>query len=334
MRTQHGLIPERLGLMELHTSVDQFLAFIRVERGLSDNTVDAYSRDLARLVDSLVSMGIGSADEVEPLHIHRFLVDLEDRKLAKRTKARILSAVRTYFKFLLRERIVPSNPTENIESPKLGRALPHFLTLEEVERLLEQPDTLTPRGVRDRAMLETLYAAGLRVSELIGLKLDDVNFVVGFVKALGKGKKERIVPLGETAIKWLRRYREEERQLVSSRADTDHLFINRRGKPLTRQWFWKRIKSYALAAGIHKEISPHVLRHSFATHLLNNGADLRSLQLLLGHADISTTQIYTHITLERLKEVHRKYHPREYAPVSAHEITKTAFPDGRKPEET
>jgi len=298
--------------MNLEFAVDQFLAFIRVERGFSENTVLAYNRDLVRFLDFLGGQRVHEAQEITRLEIHRFLADLEEADLSRRTKARILSALRSFFKFLMRERIISVNPTDLVDSPRIPRNLPRFLDLDEVDLLLGQPCTIHPRGIRDRAMLELLYATGMRVSELLGVNILDLNLEAGFVRATGKGRKQRIIPMGETAVTWLKCYLEENRHLLASPVKTDAVFISRNGRPLSRQWFWKQIKKYAREAGIRKEISPHMLRHSFATHLLNRGADLRSLQLMLGHADIGTTQIYTHVTRERLKRIHRTHHPREF----------------------
>jgi len=299
--------------VNLELAIDQFIAFIKVERGLSENTIEAYSRDLLRLTDFLQDKGADDLEKITSLEVHRYLVHLEEQRLSRRSKARMLSALRTFFKFLIRERWLSVNPMEHIESPKMIRTLPGVLSPKEVEALLDAPDTSNSAGVRDRAMLEMLYATGMRVSELINVRLLDMNLEVGFVRTMGKGRKERIIPLGETAIRWIKTFLNDERPLVARRIETDAVFISRRGRSLSRQWFWKTIKQYALKAGISKEISPHMLRHSFATHLLNNGADLRSVQMLLGHADIATTQIYTHVTLERLKEIHRKHHPREFS---------------------
>ncbi len=294
-----------------HTSllVDRFLDFLRVERGLSRNTVEAYGRDLAGFVSHLEGIGKEVTD-VTPDLISDYMGFLA-RTLSRATVARKTSSVKMFFRFLASEGIIPTNPARLISTPKLGRRLPGVLSLQEVERLLSEPDTSTTKGLRDRAMLEVLYGAGLRVSELVGLKVSDINLEAGFLKTMGKGQKERVVPLGAKAIEAVKEYLASARPLLLRKArPTSFLFLNSRGRPLSRQGFWKIIKQYAREAGIGRRLSPHSLRHSFASHLLEGGADLRSVQMLLGHADIATTQIYTHVTRERLKEIHRKCHPR------------------------
>ncbi len=289
--------------------LDLFLNHLTVERGLARNTLDAYGRDLARYLDFLEQEKIGHPDAVAPVHVMRFLAFLKSQGLSARSRARALVAVRTFHKFLLSEGVAAANPTARIEAPKSFHPLPHTLSPSEVERLLEAPSGDDPRDLRDRAMLEVLYATGLRVSELVGLQLGDLQMDIGYLTAFGKRSKQRIVPLGETALVELRRYLGLGRPFLDKEASR-HLFLNRGGKGLTRQGFWKIIKRRALAAQILKNITPHTLRHSFATHLLENGADLRSVQTMLGHADISTTQIYTHVTRERLKKLHAQHHPR------------------------
>jgi integrase/recombinase XerD len=223
---------------------------------------------------------------------------------------RNLVAIRTFFRFLVQEAVLESNPVEELESPKMARTLPEILTLKEIEQILEQPDLQTPLGTRDRAMLEILYATGMRVSELTQLPIQQVNLEGGYVLLYGKGSKERIVPLGSEAMKWVTVYLKTARGILSKGKESPSLFINRLGKGMSRQNFWKNLKDYGRRAGLRKRITPHLLRHSFASHLLERGADLRSVQMMLGHADISTTQIYTHVTGERLKKVHKQYHPR------------------------
>lgn len=296
--------------MDFDQALDQFLIFLRVERGLSMNTVEAYNRDLIGFADYADGKGCSNVESVQPGDVQGFLAHLSERGLSGRSQARTVSALRTFFKFLARERYVRSNPMGRVGSPKATVALPHFLSEEEVDSILAAPDGSKPEGLRDKAMLEVLYATGLRVSELVGLKVHEVNLAVGYLQTIGKGNKERIVPLGSRAAEAVQRYMREARPFLAKKGRSEFLFLNRRGSPMTRQWFWKMIKKYALLVGISKHISPHVLRHCFATHLLNRGADLRSLQMMLGHADISTTQIYTHVTRERLKEIHRTYHPR------------------------
>jgi integrase/recombinase XerD len=296
--------------MTFEQALDRFMMFLRVERGLAGNTIEAYNRDLISFLDYLEEKCRDDIESIGALVVRGFLVHLGDKGLSNRSQARCVSALRSFFKFLARERYISANPMGTVDAPKISRALPHFLNEQDVERLLKAPREDTPQGVRDRAMLEVLYATGLRVSELVKLKTQEVNFSAGFLQTMGKGSKERIVPLGSEALKAVRIYISESRPRLEKGVRSDFLFISRAGKPMTRQWFWKMIKQYASSAGITKHISPHVVRHSFATHLLNHGADLRSLQMMLGHSDISTTQIYTHITRERLKEIHKAHHPR------------------------
>jgi integrase/recombinase XerD len=296
--------------MALEPLVDLFLDFIRTERGLSNNTLEAYSRDLRDYLDHLSKVGVGEPDEILPEHVERHLAELHGRGLSHRSQARHLAAVRGFHLFLLRERYANNDPTENVETPRSRRNLPVFLTLDEVERLLAAPDDKQPAGQRDRAMLEVMYATGLRVSEVVGLTTEDVNLRDGYLVARGKGSKERIVPLGEYAIEFVKRWLEGGREALRKGRAARALFIGPRGTPLTRQGVWKIIRRYALAAGIKKQISPHKLRHSFATHLLERGADLRAVQAMLGHADISTTQIYTHVDRARVRRIYDKAHPR------------------------
>ena len=288
-------------------AIDAFLDALWMERGLSDNTLKAYRNDLAaferwRRQHGGTLLDTGSGD------IHRYLAGQGQR--SARSTARRLSSLRRFFQYQLREGRLRQDPTEGVAAPRLGRPLPKSLTEAEVEQLLRAPDTGTVLGLRDRAMLEVLYATGLRVSELVGLRLEQVNLRQGVVRVTGKGNKERLVPLGEEAVDWLQRYLREARAALYPGAPDASLFPSRRGRPQTRQTFWYAIKRYAVLAGIRKPLSPHVLRHAFATHLLNHGADLRVVQMLLGHSDISTTQIYTHIARERLKELHAQHHPR------------------------
>jgi integrase/recombinase XerD len=248
--------------------------------------------------------------EISKLDIREFLLFLKKKGLSSKTLARNLVSIRVFLRFLTEESILSANPAEEIESPKTAKTLPEILSLEEVETLLEQPDTQIPQGMRERAMLEMLYATGMRVSELTQLQVNHVHLEAGYVLVYGKGSKERIVPIGNEAMKWARRYMGETRERFLKKRESPFLFVNRSGKPMSRQHFWKSIKAYGRRAGIRKRIAPHILRHSFASHLLERGADLRSVQLMLGHVDISTTQIYTHVTCERLKKIHQRYHPR------------------------
>ena len=287
-----------------------FLNYLLVEKGLSRNTLEAYSRDITRYLDFLGHEGCGEPEAVRPLHVAAFIARLKETGLSPRSRARALSAVRMFHRFLMIENISPTNPTSIIEAPKTLRKLPAVLSGREVERLLAAPVGEEPAEVRDRAMLELLYATGLRVSELVELKVRDVNLTAGYLLALGKGSKERLVPMGDAARGVVTEYLESARVVLERGGRSDSLFLSRLGKGMSRQAFWNIIKKRALAAGIPRNISPHTLRHSFATHLLENGADLRSVQLMLGHADLSTTQIYTHVTRERLKKVHAEFHPR------------------------
>ena len=300
--------------MSLDDLRDLYLNYIKVEKGLSRNTIEAYARDLRSFVGFLESKGCGDIGEVSPATILDYLVALSEKGLSPSSQARNLVAVRGFFKFLQIERILDRNPTVVIQLPRCGRKLPTVLTLDEVEALLAQPlrsaQPPHPRHYRDSAMLEVLYATGLRVSELCGLQVVTVNLEVGYVSTVGKGDKERVVPMGESAVEAVSTYLAGPRAELLSGRSSPFLFITARGTALTRQGFWKALGRYALAAGIRGRVSPHMLRHSFATHLLERGADLRSVQSMLGHADISTTQIYTHVNRARLKEVYDKYHPR------------------------
>lgn len=290
--------------------IDRFLGHMAVERGLSQNTLEAYSRDLLSFVDFLDDREIRTLDEVKPYHVQDFLSLLRGRSLSPRSVARRLAAVRSFFRFLVRRGLVSANPTSALQSPRVGRSLPRTLSQRDVEALLERPSGQDPLKMRDRAMLEVMYATGMRVSELVGLDLHQLNFITGTAQVRGKGGKERVVPLGEYALEALRAYLERGRDRLSKQGSTRAVFLNRSGKRLTRQGFWKALKGYAKGAGIQGGVTPHMLRHSFASHLLEGGADLRAIQELLGHADISTTQIYTHVARGHLKEIHRRFHPR------------------------
>ena len=290
--------------------LDQFLHYLVVEKGLSKNTIEAYGHGLTRFFDHLRGRRIQDIREVGKFDVQGFLMALKKKNLGTRSIVRNLAAVRSFFRYLIQEGILEANPLENLESPKVARTLPEILSLKEIEQILEQPDVQTPLGVRDRAMVEMLYATGMRVSELTHLPIHQVSLEGGYVLLYGKGSKERIVPLGSEAMKWVAVYLKAARGVLSKGKDSPILFINRSGKGMSRQRFWKSLKDYAQRAGLHKRITPHLLRHSFASHLLERGADLRSVQMMLGHVDISTTQIYTHVTGERLKKVHKRYHPR------------------------
>jgi integrase/recombinase XerD len=290
--------------------VDNFINYLVVERGLSSNTVDSYSRDLRKFSDYLEERGINDLSEIDSVTIISFMLQLKEHGLSSRTTGRNLSAIRMFFRFLVREEVLRMDPTVNIESPKIRPHLPSVLSIAEVDALLAQPNIFDARGLRDKTMLELLYATGVRVSELVALKVENVNLEVGYLVAFGKGSKERVVPLGESAQDCLREYLLSGRPILLKANTSHYLFLNSSGRALTRQGFWKIVRRYALGAGIAKKLSPHTLRHSFATHLLERGADLRSVQMMLGHSDISTTQIYTHVTKERLKKIHHQYHPR------------------------
>ena len=289
--------------------VDAWLDDLWLQRNLAENTLAAYRRDLEDLGrwlgPSRRYAGATRADLLDYLS-HRF-----ERGYRPRSTARLLSGVRGFYRWLLERGVLEADPTLDLSSPRTGRPLPDVLTERDVEALLAAPDLDTPLGLRDRAMLETLYACGLRVSELVGLTLGQVNLRQGVVRILGKGSKERLVPLGEEALAWIRRWLEEGRgELLGGNRGSDVLFPSQRGRAMTRQTFWHRIRAHAATAGITRHLSPHTLRHAFATHLLDHGADLRVVQLLLGHADLSTTQIYTHVAQARLKQLHAEHHPR------------------------
>ncbi len=286
---------------------ESFLHYLEVERGLSNNTLAAYRRDIAKL-EHFAEKKKKKVQKLDSNDVREFLRELHRQGLSHRSIARILSAIRGLFRFGVAEGGIRSDPTEQIDAAKIPRSLPRYLTLDEVDALLDAPDTSTPEGLRDRAMLETLYATGLRVSELIGLRQEDIHLDAGYLLCRGKGRKERIVPLGRSATGWLRKYNSKARPELA-RESSSWLFLSRRGQ-MTRQRFWQIIKARGVQAGIQRKISPHVVRHSFATHLLERGADLRSLQLMLGHADIGTTQIYTHVSRERLRRVYDEHHPR------------------------
>ncbi len=288
--------------------IESFILLLRVEKNFSKNTVESYRRDLIHFTNFAEKQG-SSLVRVSEVEIRRFIAAEIDRGQKPRSMARRLSALRMFYKHLLHEKQISVDPTLNIELPKIKPALPHYLNSAEIEMLFAQPDLSKPLGMRDRAMLELLYATGLRVSELVMLKTEDLHAERGFVKVYGKGSKQRLVPVGRSALAFLQEYLSLARPKLAARSTSEGLFLSNRGKPMTRQQFFILLKSYAQAAGISKKISPHKLRHSFATHLLNHGADLRSVQAMLGHADLATTQIYTHIDSERLKEIH-KFHPR------------------------
>jgi integrase/recombinase XerD len=281
-----------------------------VEKGASPNTIDGYSRDLVRYAKFLNGHGITEFNQSVSEDVLAYLTFLRGSGRAANSVNRSLAAIRSFYKYLLREKKIDHAPVSHIELAKVWMRLPDVLSRNEMARLLAQPGSETPAEVRDAAMLELMYATGVRVSELIGLGVNSINWHVGYLVASGKGEKERIVPIGRTAYDSVKKYMETARPLFLKRGSSNMLFLNRRGKGLTRQGLWKIVKRYAVMAGLGQKVHPHTFRHSFASHLLEGGADLRSVQIMLGHADISTTQIYTHVTRERLKEVHRRYHPR------------------------
>ncbi len=296
--------PEDLAL------IDRFLDNLWVERGVSDNTLSAYGSDLRGLAESLTALSGRRLRDARREDLLTYLAKRVQEGTRPRTTARMLSSLRRFYRYLLREGRIAEDPTALIEAPKLGRSLPKSLTESDVEALLAAPAFEEALGLRDRAMLELLYACGLRVSELVGLKLGEVSLNQGVVRIFGKGGKERLVPMGEESLEWLERYLRHGRLELLGEHRSEAMFVTRRGDAMTRQAFWYLIKRYALVAGIDKPLSPHTLRHAFATHLLNHGADLRVLQMLLGHSDLSTTQIYTHVARERLKSMHARHHPR------------------------
>jgi len=309
--------------------IDNFLDYLAVERGLSQNTVSSYRQDLNFYTDFLSKRSIGNLSQATKNDIVNFMLYQKDKGLAVNSIARRLAAIRVFHRFLLRERILKNDPSSLIDTPKLWKKIPEALSLNEVEALLSQPNLRDKQGTRDRAILETLYATGMRVSEVANLRADNVNLEIGFLRCIGKGNKERVIPLGKKAIVSIKRYLEVSRPYllnpvrntnalqikdkISNRAkkkESPFLFVSRLGKSISRQSLWKIIKKYGRQARIKKPIKPHLLRHSFATHLLERGADLRSVQEMLGHANISTTQIYTHVNKDRLKAIHKMFHPR------------------------
>ena len=292
--------------------LDSFLVYLTMNRGLSKNTIESYSRDISSLTAFLGKRGVSDPASVSEREIAAFFEHLRKKKLSPRSVARNIVSLKQFFRFLLTEKVITGDPMRNTVSPKPAKTLPHTLSLSEVETLLREPEKgKSEKALRDRAMLEVLYATGVRVSELVSLELNRVNLDHGYVITLGKGSKERIVPIGNAAIRKTRDYLSDARPRLLRGRSSEYLFVtSRTASKMSRQRFWRIIKDYALAAGIHSHITPHVLRHSFATHLLERGADLRAIQAMLGHSDISTTQIYTYVEKERLKRIHKKSHPR------------------------
>ena len=290
--------------------IDTFLNYLSVERGLANNTISSYREDLNFYISFLEKSHINIVSKIERNDVTNFMLSQKDKGIAANSIARRLAAIRMFHRFLTRERILKRDPTAMIDSPRLWKKVPDTLTLNEVEALIAQPNIRNIQGLRDKAILETLYATGMRVSEAVNLRFDDVNLDIGFLRCIGKGNKERVVPVGSKAISSIKRYLEASRKQFLKNGNCEFLFLNRFGKRMSRQSYWKILKKYAKEVNIKKPIRPHILRHSFATHLLERGADLRSVQEMLGHSSISTTQLYTHIDRNRLKTIHKQFHPR------------------------
>jgi integrase/recombinase XerD len=295
-------------MMEQYINI--FLDYLSVERGLSNNTIISYRQDLNTYANFLKKLSVDNLTKTTKNDIVNFMLNQKDSGLSANSIARRLAAIKIFYRFLVREKLLNQDPSSLIESPRLWKKVPETLSLNEIESLLSQPNLRDKQGIRDRAILETAYATGMRVSEVVNLKTDNVNLDVGFLRCIGKGNKERIIPLGKKAITSIKRYLESSRPKFLKNKQSGYLFLNRSATKLSRQSIWKAIKRYAKLARITKPMRPHILRHSFATHLLERGADLRSVQEMLGHSNISTTQIYTHINKDRLKAIHRAYHPR------------------------
>jgi integrase/recombinase XerD len=299
--------------MDLDAAVDAFMSWARVEKGLAENSLLAYGRDLSAFAAFARDAGVATVDELNSSHVLGHLITLSKAKLSVRSQARHLVAIRQLCRFLVRERIVKLDPAADVDLPRPTRPLPVFLDVTEVEKLLAAPDQKTPRGLRDHAMIEVLYATGLRVTELVSLNAENLDTERGFLLVRGKGNKERVVPVGQVALRALADYVDHARPSFAKERQVDALFLRGGGEAMTRQGFWKLLKQHARTAGIQKPISPHKLRHSFATHLLERGADLRAVQQMLGHADLSTTEIYTHVNRARLKQIYGEHHPRARA---------------------
>lgn len=294
----------------METIIEEYLKFIQIEKGLSENTIGAYRRDLKKYQLYMKEQKIAHIDFIDRQTIQECLGSLIDQGASAKSIARFISTIRSFHQFALREKYAAKDPTVLIETPKYEKKLPDVLDVEEVIQLLETPDLTKNNGYRDRTILELLYATGMRVTELIQIEIEDVNLIMGFVKVFGKGNKERIIPLGDTVIEYLDTYINTVRPQLLKKTVTNVLFLNLHGRPLTRQGIWKLIKQYGLRANITKTLTPHTLRHSFATHLLENGADLRAVQEMLGHSDISTTQLYTHVSKTQIRQMYNQFHPR------------------------
>ena len=290
--------------------IDQYLNYLLVEKGLSSSTLESYSRDLIRYQLFLQDSDVGCISETDTALILKHLIALRNAGLGARSRARHLVSIRGFYRFAVNQKVLKRDPADLVDLPKTSLKLPDVLSVEEVSQLLSRPDPAKPIGARDAAMLELLYAAGLRVSELVNLKLQSLNLESGFVRVFGKGSKERVVPIGSLAKEKIQFYLEHSRNVLLKNQVSPYIFVARAAKPITRQGFWKLLRRYGSLAHLNKKISPHSLRHSFATHLLEGGADLRAVQVMLGHVDISTTQIYTHVTRKHLKDLHKRFHPR------------------------
>jgi integrase/recombinase XerD len=290
--------------------IDRYLNYLLVEKGLSDTTLESYSRDLLRYREFLQRNKTANISDTDTALILKHMIALRNSGLSARSRARHLVSIRGFYRFMVQEKTIKHDPAGLVDLPKSSLKLPDVLSVNEVSHLLEAPNTQKPLGKRDRAMLEILYAAGLRVSELVSLKLQDVNLEAGYVRVFGKGSKERIVPIGQHARDRVKTYLEESRNALLKNRASPYLFVARAARPITRQGFWKLLRKYAALAHLHKKVTPHSLRHSFASHLLEGGADLRAVQIMLGHVDIATTQIYTHVARQQLKKLHEQYHPR------------------------
>ncbi|MBM3249271.1 MAG: site-specific tyrosine recombinase XerD [Candidatus Omnitrophica bacterium] len=290
--------------------IDSFLDYLSVERGLAQNTILSYRRDLDAYTEYLIQHHVDAVSRITKAEITGFMMFQKDKGISANSISRRLAAIRMFHRFLARERITKADPSNLVDSPKLWKKIPDTLSLNEVEALIAQPDIRSIQGIRDKAILETLYATGMRVSEAVNLKTDSVNLDIGFLRAIGKGNKERVIPLGKKAISSINRYLEASRPKLVKARICEYLFVNRFGRKLSRISMWKMVKGYARKAKIAKPMRPHILRHSFATHLLERGADLRSVQEMLGHSNISTTQLYTHVNKDRLKSIHKQFHPR------------------------
>lgn len=300
-------MPDSLG--NISSEVDSFLDYATVEKGLATNTIVSYGRDLRKFAAYLHKSHL-ALDQVRHTHIRKFLETLYHQGLSARSVARQLAALRHFFQFVVKEGRLKGDPTREVEAPHLSHSLPKYLNFQEVEALLAQPDSSTPQGLRDRAMLELLYATGMRVSELLSVRREDLEPNLGIVRCVGKGNKERLIPVGKSALRAVEAYLRHGRSALAKRRELPYLFLNQRGGRLSRVGFWKILGAYGRRAGIRVSLTPHMVRHSFATHLLERGADLRSIQTMLGHSDISTTQIYTHVLKERLRQVYQTHHPR------------------------